>query len=445
MGSMRKVSAKHTQWLKKELPILENEGVVSSETAERLVSYYAANTASGMHWAIIAFAILGSLLIGSGIILLFAHNWDGLTRPTRAVLSFCPLLIGAALSMVALIKKGGTASRESAGLFHSLAVGASIALIGQTYHLPSDTPAFLLAWALLIMPLMFLLRSTGAYLIYLALACGWSGVVQETYGQASGFWLLLAPPIIRLVQLLQHDRHAPETLLSLWGMLFTLCVSTGIVFERTVPGLWIVAYSALLSGAGLLGMHLYGEREGWSNPPKTFGIVGIALLAYIFTWSDMWHEIGWSHVRSGWNYRPWGAWLDGGITFTLLAGWAMAAMKAFRRDSIETITLVIFPIIGSFCFLAATTATETDLLNALVFNGFMLFLGIMYIVLGCQRTKLRQLNGGMALLSLLLVTRFFDSDFGFLARSIVFIVLGACFLVVNLVMARRKKQQEVAS
>jgi hypothetical protein len=245
--------------------------------------------------------------------------------------------------------------------------------------------------------------------------------------------------------LIRNNRHAPETLLSLWGILFALCISTGIVFERTVPGLWIVAYSALLSGAGLLGMYLYGERDGWSNPPKTFGIIGMAILAYIFTWSDMWHEIGWSYVRSGWNHRAWGAWMDGGMTFVLLTGWAAAAVKAFCRDSIETITLAVFPIIGSFCFLAGATASDTDTLNALVFNGFMLFLGVMYIVLGCRNTKLRQLNGGMAALSLLLVTRFFDSDFGFMARGIVFIVLGACFLTVNLVMARRKKKLEVAS
>ena len=72
---MRKVSAKHVQWLEKELPILETEGIVSPETGKEIKSYYCENTASGMHWAIIAFAVLGSLLIGAGIILLFAKNW----------------------------------------------------------------------------------------------------------------------------------------------------------------------------------------------------------------------------------------------------------------------------------------------------------------------------------------------------------------------------------
>ncbi len=335
--------------------------------------------------------------------------------------------------------------RESAGLFHSLAVGAAIALIGQTYHLPSDTPAFLLTWALLILPLIFLLRSTGVYLIYLALACGWSGVAQETYGQAAGFWLLMVPPITRLVPMVRNNRHAPDTLLSLWGILLTLCISTGTVFEKTIPGLWIVAYSALLGGAGLLGIHLYNDRTGWSNPLKTVGMIGLVLLTYLFTWEEMWDEIGWSYVRMNWRHRAWGAWVDGGITIALLIGWATAAVKAFRRNSIETITLSVFPIIGLACFLITSTANETDLINALVFNGFMLLLGIMYIVMGCRNTKLRQLNGGMAILALLLITRFFDADMGFLARGIVFIVLGSCFMTANLVMARRKKQLEVVS
>jgi len=442
---MRKVAAKHIQWLEKELPVLEAEGVVSPGISQGIKSYYSEKTASGMHWAFIAFAVLGSLLIGAGVILLFAHNWDELDRPTRAVLSFCPVVMGAILSFTALARNGGVALRESAGIFHSLAVGASIALIGQTYHLPSDTPAFLLTWALLVFPLIFLLRSTGAYLIYLALACGWCGVAQETYGQAAGFWLLMVPAIVRLVQLLRRNLHAPETLLSLWGILFAFCISTGIVFERTVPGLWIVAYSALLSGAGLLGMHLYSERDGWSNPAKTFGIVGVAILAYIFTWGDAWGDIGWDYVRSGWQHRTWGAWMDGGITFVFVTGWVAAAVKAVRRNSLETVTLAVFPLITILCFLLGSSGNDVEIVNALIFNGFMLFLGVMYIVLGCRNAKLRQLNGGMAVLSLLLVTRFFDEEFGFLARGIVFIILGACFLTVNLVMARRKKQLEVVS
>ena len=93
---MRKVSSKNIQWLEKELPILEQENVVSADTIGSIRSYYyRTQTVSGLHWAVVAFAVLGSLLIGGGIILLFAHNWAALSRPTRAALSFCPVFAGA--------------------------------------------------------------------------------------------------------------------------------------------------------------------------------------------------------------------------------------------------------------------------------------------------------------------------------------------------------------
>lgn len=442
---MRTVPDRHRVWLMKELPLLENEGLLSPETSGRLRAYYETDTRSGTHWAIIACAILGSLLIGAGIILLFAHNWEALSRPARALLSLCPLALGAGLSLTALQNGRGTAWRESAGLFHALAVGASIALIGQTYHLPSDVPAFLLSWALLIAPLMFVLRSTGTSLIYLALLCGWCFAAQRTSGQAAAFWLLILPPAARFAHLARTDRYALHTALSFAGLLAALCLCTGLAFERTVPGLWIVAYSALLSGAGLLGLWLYGDREGWNNLPKTFGTLGTVILAYLFTWSDMWQGIGWDHLRDDWQYRAWGVWLDSGITLAFLTGWLLAVRKAFRRESIETLTLAVFPVIATLCFATGSMTDRAHGLNALVFNAFMLFLGVMHMVLGCRRNRLRQLNLGMATASLLLVTRFFDTDFAYWIRGLVFIALGTVFLTVNLFMARRKRQKGVAA
>lgn len=438
---MRKISDKHRQWLLSELPLLESAGVLTPETADGIRAYYESNTRSGLHWAVIAFAVLGALLIGSGIILLFAHNWDAFSRPARAVLSFCPVTLGAALSVTALMRNGGVAWREAAGLFHALSVGASIALIGQTYHLPSDVPSFLLTWSLLALPLMFVLRAVGPCLLYLGLVCGWSGVAQETYGQAAAFWLLILPAAAFVANLVRTGREAPATAVGFAGLLLAVCVGTGIVFERTVPGLWIVAYSALLSGMGLLGLWLYGDRAGWSNIPKAFGILGTIVLAYIFTWSDVWRDIGWAHLRHDWQYRTWGIWLDGGITLTFLAGWILAALKAFRRDSAEAATLAVFPIVATACFANSSLAERTDTVNALAFNVFLFGLGVMHIALGCRNNRLRQLNLGMTTVSLLLVTRFFDSDFAYWVRGVVFIALGITFLTVNLVIARRKKEK----
>ena len=435
---MRKIPAKYRQWLFQELPTLEQEGILSAESRHRLEGYYSDQVGTRSHWAMIAFAVLGALLIGGGIILLFAHNWEDLSRSARAVLSFCPLVVGAALSGVA-IRRGGTALCESAGIFHSLAVGASIALIGQTYHLPSNTLGFLLIWALLILPLIFLLPSTGAYLFYIAMICGWSGVAQEEYGQALGFWFLLAPAIFHVVRLIR--REAPDGLLSLWGLMLMLPIALGIVLERTIPGLWIVAYALFLSFSGLLGLRLSPDATGWRNPLLTVGLTGVTVLTYLLTWQEMWHEIGWSHTRYYRGYQEWGIWFDSALTIGLAIVWALTAAKALRRDSLPTIILCSFPLFAGAGFFFATVS-DGELINALLFNVYMLALGLAYLLQGCRTSRLRQVNYGMVVLGLLLITRFFDSDFGFLARGLAFIAMGSCFLATNLIMARKKHQLE---
>jgi uncharacterized membrane protein len=435
---MRKIPAKYRQWLLHELSTLEDEGILSAAEHSRLASYYSAQVKARTHWATIAFAILGALLIGGGIILLFAHNWENLSRNTRAVLSFCPLAASIPLSILA-IRRGGTSLCESAGIFQSLAIGACIALIGQTYHLPSNTPGFLLAWALLIMPLIFLLPSTGAYLFYLALICSWSGVAQQEYGQALGFWLLVIPAVIQVVKCNQH--RAQDGLLSLWGLMLMLPIALGIVLERTVPGLWVVAYASFLSLSGLLGLRLAANKSGWRNPLLTIGLTGITVLTYLFTWQNIWHDIGWSCTRYYDGFKEWGIWVDSAITTGLGIAWALTAFNALRSASLPTIILCSFPLFAIAGFLC-TAYCDCALIIALLFNVYMLALGLAYLVQGCRDSRLRQVNYGMAILSLLLITRFFDSDFGFLARGLAFIIMGICFLSTNLVMARKKHQPE---
>jgi uncharacterized membrane protein len=439
---MRKVSSKNISWLKRELPLLQEAKAINEDSAERIRSYYAEQTVAsgGATWAITGFSILGALLIGGGIILLFAHNWEELSRNSRAVISFLPLLLSAALSAVAILHKDKVALKESAGLFHALAIGGCIALIGQTYHLPSNVPAFTLSWALLTVPLIYLLSSTTAYLAYLALITAWAGIAQEEYQQAAGYWPLLIPAALYLRQRLITDRHAPSTLLALYGMLFSITISLGIVFERTIPGLWIMAYSALLTGCYLIGITYYKEEAGWSNPLKLFGVIGVSLLTYLFTWTHFWDDIGWNYRRADWIYKPWGMWMDSGITLLLITGWAAATVKSFKKNAIETTALSFLPALATLCFSIGAGSDRAEIVITLLFNGYFFLLGILFVVLGCRSLQLRKLNGGMFLLSLLIITRFFDDGFGFLARGIAFILFGGCFLSANLIIARKKKE-----
>jgi len=87
----------HDPRLSEALPELVREGLLSSEQAERIRARYQAGAEQAGNRQLLVFAILGSLLVGLGIILIIAHNWDDLSRPLRTLLAFAPVLLGQGL------------------------------------------------------------------------------------------------------------------------------------------------------------------------------------------------------------------------------------------------------------------------------------------------------------------------------------------------------------
>ncbi|MBD3630844.1 DUF2157 domain-containing protein [Cyclobacterium sp.] len=131
--------------LVKGIPKLVKAGVISQETTGKIRDYYGEKGGQSNHHLFVVFGIIGAPLVGLGIILLLAHNWDEFSRTAKTCLAFLPLLIGQVLCGFVLIKKQeSVAWRESSTAFLFLAVGASISLVSQIYHMPGDLGLFLL-------------------------------------------------------------------------------------------------------------------------------------------------------------------------------------------------------------------------------------------------------------------------------------------------------------
>ena len=116
----------------KELGSLENEGVIDKETALKIATFLESNKPSSSSRLLLAFGILGALLLGSGIVLLMAHNWDSMPRTLKSIFAFLPLLVGQAACLHILIKKpSDKIKREISSTFLIFGVAISIALISQ--------------------------------------------------------------------------------------------------------------------------------------------------------------------------------------------------------------------------------------------------------------------------------------------------------------------------
>src|SRR6188768_1764553 len=143
--------------LLKALPQLVQEGLITAEQGERIRARYAADPEQSSGRMLLVFAILGSLLVGLGIILIIAHNWDDLPRIARTVLAFIPVLIGQGLVWYTLQRKPDVASwREGSALLLACGLCACVALLSQIYHVSGDLEGYLLTCSLLILPLLYL-------------------------------------------------------------------------------------------------------------------------------------------------------------------------------------------------------------------------------------------------------------------------------------------------
>lgn len=435
-------NSKHIQWLHRELPALMENGVITAEIAEKLRAYYGEiKEGNKNRIALIIFGVLGALLVGSGIILLLAHNWDELSRATRTVLSFAPLLIAQLLAGWTLVRKNeSVAWRESTAIFLMLAIGASISLIAQTYHISGDFGKFLLTWMLLSIPLVYLLSATAPAILYLWGITAWAGVRQDEAGHALFFWPLAALIIPHFWQVVKQNRYGVRAIILGWGISLSLCVATGIVLEGALPGLWSVVYSGLFAALFLVGSSYFGEAPTlWQRPFQTFGAAGIAVLAFLLTYKWPWERIGWEHYRTGAAFHSVAAIFDYVLAAVLVLVTLYLLFSQMRHWQITTILFGMMPIVASIGYVV--TASSTSNAFALILSNLYLFaLGLATTIGGIRNGHLGTVNAGMLILAALIVARFFDGDLGFIIRGLAFILVGIGFLLTNWMIIRKVKK-----
>lgn len=435
------MSRKHIKWLASELPGLVGAGVISEETADKLRGHYGeVDPNSGRRIALTICSILGSLLIGAGIILLLAHNWRELSRLTRTILSIAPLAISQVIALwVVWSGKDSSAWREGVATFLTLAIGASISLVAQTYHIHGDLGSFLLTWSVLSLPLVYLLNASLPAIIYLVGITSWSGYEQNCAEHAILFWPLLAAIIPHVWMETRKDVYATRSTVLRWALAVCLTIATGIVLEKVVPGLWLVVYSSLFAVMYLAGARWFSGADSiFRKPFHTIGSAGIAILAFVFTYESPWHEIGWYHYRHGSRFYEWAAVPDYLLTIALLVSAVYLFVAAFREGERYKLLLGVFPIL-TVCTYSLASADMGYMGAVLLFNVYLLVLGVGTMVNGVRNLRLSSVNGGMFVISALIVGRFFDSDIGFVARGVVFIVLGTGFLAGNIILSRKMK------
>ena len=435
------MNKKAIQWLYGELPSLVSQGVLTPDSGDRLRAHYGpAEPERPARLAVIIFGVLGALLIGAGVILVLAHNWEDLSRPVRAVLSFLPLVLAQGFGVWTVARRPQSlAWREGVGAMLFLMIGASISLVAQTYNISGDLPRFILTWSLLGLPVVYLLGAVVPALLFLFGITAWACALRYEDGFAAGYWLLAVLLLPQLVLWLRAGRYQVRPTLLLWAGCISVTIAAGVTIDRVLPGLWIILYAGLFALMFLAGEFWFSEAEGfWSRPLRHFGAAGVLVLSFMFTFEWPWHEIGWHYWHwerlheSVWRVVP-DAVLGGVIPMAAVA----LFVTTIRRKAPLALILGLAPIMATIGY-CVSTLSGTFAPAAGLFDVYLLVIGLWLLVTGIRDNKQGQMNVGLLTVAALIVARFFDSDLNFLLRGLIFIGLGVAFLVTNLVMLRRK-------
>ncbi len=422
-------------WLKQELPAWRDRGWISDEGAAALRAHY--GDASGFdvrHLTIVLFGVAAALLIGGGVILLFAHNWEELSRPVRAVVSVTPLLATYAAAAYALGSGRAMVWRESVATANLCALAAAVGLVGQTYNIQGDLSSFLLTVALLGLPMIYLFESAAGAALFLAAATWRRWEAADMWHRNAGDWepawlvflLMLASLVPLLLVYWRSGRTGPVRWLAL-GTLLALAVG---MYPKGIDGAGVLMSLSLLASivVGLSALDV--ERR--ILPRLAFALAADALwvLLLVASYSDFWEHAS--------LYDETGA-----PTFALLATLAAAsacvAFPAFRRRKFP---VALWSALGLALLLMWTLLSGVDwILGAFATNALAVLLGAATLAFGFRQGRILTVNAGLVTIGGVLVLRFFDSDLPMVFRGLSFIVIGLAFVLVNVKLSRRIRQE----
>ena len=426
--------------IKKDLEELLEAQVISAETAHQIRSYYQSKEASGPNRLFVVFGVLGATLVGLGIILILAHNWDQLSRILKTIIAFTPLLIAQGLCAYTLFKQTNSrAWREASSAFLFFMVGACMSLISQIYNIPGSVGSFLFIWMLLCLPLLYIMGSSVASILYIVgitYYANETGYFRGPFDSAYWYWPMLLAALPHYFQLLKRSPGSNLLNFHHWVIPLSLIISLGTIGRGSTAILLFIAYFSLLSmlyqfGGSDFFHKIKAKNNGYLRLGSLGMVIILLILSFNWVWEDMIRlDLSWGAIFSSHEFFV-------TLVLTLLA---IVLFYKYKKDkSWESIKpleplFLIFPIV----FIAGFATS----LAPILINIILLVVGVLTIRRGAQQDHLGILNYGLLIITALVVCRFFDSNWSFVLRGVLFVLIGIGFFVANYLMLKKRSEDE---
>jgi uncharacterized membrane protein len=400
----RSADSRFLEHLPDEVDYWQGRGIIAPDQGRAIIdSYEMPDTSRAAQGRLVTIlAILGSVLVGLGVILFFASNWQEISREVKLALMLVAVPtaygIGYWLRYFRGYQRVGTATLFLAAIVY----GAAIHLAAQAYNIPVDHPNLFLLWFLGVLPLAYVTRSESITVLAIGLFLG-----------AVGFRIP--------VWLENTDRLIAFRIFPLYLVLGLMIYALGKAQSRfDLTRVYSRAYEVLGIVTTFAALYLLTFRFWWEE-----GLFGSSTTVTESVANEFWITLYIAAAVAAIAF-----------IFTLAARLGQnLSLRTLPYEGIAALLMLAAAIL--VVFLPAMGGT---LAYPLLFN-FLLLAGIVGLVfLGYFRGQELFINLALIIFSVDVVTRYFEYSFELLDRSVVFIVAGIILLLGGFLLERGRRQ-----
>jgi uncharacterized membrane protein len=422
---------KQIRWLLAEIDRWQADGLVSAEQAGRLRQRYepSPETAAGtVPWGLLVFASAGAIVIGLGVILLFAYNWAEIPKFGKLALVFLAIIAAHAGGIRLLARPGWQPKLgEALTALGTMFYGAGIWLVAQIYNLDEHYPNGFLFWALGALAMAWAIRSTANGLLAVVLLAIW-GCTEAFDFHAPVFWSVLLVAV-GLLPLAWKQRSGLLLAASLAAIQLLLAVNVFNWGGGAQAFTATLAWAVLLVAAARLTDANHPDFSAGTRVMAFFGFGAFIVCAYLLSFHRAADDLlDWARNYSS---RPALAFAFSWSLFALgLAGWLRIAYRSLLQKELEIRREEwLLPIALLYCFgIAYLGQRGWGSFVSWSFNLMLLGFAIMWMWRGCQESRLRPTVLGSLLLGAVVLARYFDLFQSMASRGLAFIILGIIFV-----------------
>ena len=424
--------------LKKDIIELQEAKVITPEIASKIRAFYDAKSGDKDSKLFLIFGTIGAFLVGLGLILIMAHNWDRMDRWLKILIAFTPLILGQLTCAYAYLKKSNSlAWKEGSAVFLFLSVGGCISLISQIYHLPGDISSFTFVWMFLALPIIYLMPSSVVSILYIFGAASFVtqlGPWSQDYADRYQLYILLAAILPYYFYLAKFNVQSFATTIHHWAIPILLCVGL-FTSGLSKSGFLAVVFASLFGVFYMIGhLDFFYKNKLRNNSYLVLGSLSSVVLLFLSSYSEFWkYVVNENYILSKEITFNTPILLGIGIVLTAFV-LLLYMLKKFNYKNYKPL------FFGFLLFTILYLFNWDTLYQGFIINALLFIIGVVTIYEGVQRNHLGILNYGLLITTLWIMVRFLNFDVTFIVRGLILVGLGISFFLANYYLLKKRKK-----